>query len=49
MAETTTNNAHPTFNGDFVVPKREVFAIFDMAKWYRSEVNLLFTHFFKLL
>jgi|UniRef100_A0AC35FQQ2 serine/threonine-protein phosphatase 2A activator len=36
MAE-TTNNSHPTFNGDFVVPKREVFAIFDMAKWYRSE------------
>uniref|UniRef100_A0A914Z0Y9 Serine/threonine-protein phosphatase 2A activator n=1 Tax=Panagrolaimus superbus TaxID=310955 RepID=A0A914Z0Y9_9BILA len=34
---TESHHTHPTFSGDFIVPKREVFAIFDMAKWYRSE------------
>jgi serine/threonine-protein phosphatase 2A activator len=32
-----SHQAHPTFSEDFVTPKREVFQIFDMAKFYRSE------------
>ena len=42
MTENILHN-HPTYSGNFISPKREVFAIFDMAKWYRSEVSLTFS------
>jgi hypothetical protein len=39
MSETADEPAGDSNQLEFVVPKREIFNIFDINKWYKSEVS----------